>query len=213
MPIPLGLLLCTWPVLYSAFTVPSPLVRRRDLSLKAKPSDKSALLEGMFAASEWFGRLTSPTTIREVSAPDTSSPRKSVAEVAELVRLEYEKVFWATGDMDLSLWQDNCTFSDPFYSFGGPGSSRRFKRNADNLGRFVEEPRLRVTSFKVEDRTVSVGWVFSGVLRLPWRPVLAAAGETTHVLNSETLLIERYEERWKSDPLEVVKRLFVPGKK
>ena len=44
------------------------------------------------------------------------------------------------------------------------------------------------------------------------RPVLAAAGETSHFIDTDTGLIVRYEERWKSDPWEVVKRLFVPGK-
>ena len=31
---------------------------------------------------------------------------------------------------------------------------------------------------------VSIGWVFSSQLKLPWRPVLAAAGTTTHYLGN-----------------------------
>ena len=45
------------------------------------------------------------------------------------------------------------------------------------------------------------------------RPVLAAAGETLHVIDKESRLITRYEERWKSKPWDVVKRLFIPGNK
>lgn len=188
---------------------------RQSTSLPAEDTkENQALLGGLFASAEWLGRLASPgvKSNEDSYRREVSSGPRSVAAVAELIRAEYDKIFWATGDMDLSLWQDNCTFSDPFSSFGGPGSSARFKRNADNLGRFVLDPRLKITSFKVEEYSVSVGWMFSGVLRLPWRPVLAASGESSHVLNPESLLIERYEERWKSDPLEVVKRLFLPGK-
>ena len=74
-------------------------------------------------------------------------------------------------------------------------------------------PKSRVTSFEVtEDYQVNIGWTFSSKLKLPWRPVLAASGVTSHHLNKDTLLIERYEERWKSKPWDVVRLLFVPSK-
>eukprot|EP01035_Chromulina_nebulosa_P020597 gene20597-26706_t len=101
--------------------------------------------------------------------------------------------------MDMSLWEDNCTFTDPFNSFGGEDSTKRFKSNADNLGRFVINPKSKITSFNVVNNNeydiVSVGWTFSSQLNLPWKPVLAAS------------------ETWKSKPFDVVKRLFVPGPK
>lgn len=56
-----------------------------------------------------------------------------------------------------------------------------------------------------------VGWTFRSKLRLPWKPTLAASGSTTHYVERETGLIYRYEERWSSKPLDVVKRLFVPS--
>lgn len=57
---------------------------------------------------------------------------------------------------------------------------------------------------------VRVGWIFSSKLNLPWKPILAAAGETFHYLDSSTGLIIRYEETWKSKPWDVVKRIFTP---
>ena len=57
---------------------------------------------------------------------------------------------------------------------------------------------------------VRVGWVFNSKLNLPWKPILAAAGETFHYLDTQTGLIIRYEETWKSKPWDVVKRLFQP---
>ena len=59
---------------------------------------------------------------------------------------------------------------------------------------------------------VRVGWVFSSKLNLPWKPILAAAGETYHYLDSTTGLIIRYEETWKSKPWDVVKRIFTPSR-
>ena len=59
---------------------------------------------------------------------------------------------------------------------------------------------------------VRVGWIYNSKLNLPWKPILAAAGETSHFLDSKTGLIIRYEESWKSKPWDVVKRLFKPTK-
>ena len=140
----------------------------------------------------------------------------------------------------------------------------RFKKNADNLGKLVLNPKMRITSFKIDyarnnenenkdnniinsintdinnsnnnDATimvdsdininnnynsknnigtydcVRVGWVFNSKLALPWRPILAAAGETFHFLDPQSGLIIRYEESWKSKPWDVVKRIFIPTK-
>lgn len=199
----------------------------------------SFILRALFSFSELLGELTNPnkkstlpSTAMEVrsSSADTNDldltstnavDTDTIEQIGTKIKEEYEKIFWATGQMDTSLWMDNCTFSDPFSSFGGPGSTQRFKNNADNLGRFLINPKLRITSYNIEyikgdlgrtSANVVVGWVFSSKLKLPWRPVLAAAGETSHSLNPDNGLIERYQERWKSDTWEVIKRLFVPAR-
>ena len=59
---------------------------------------------------------------------------------------------------------------------------------------------------------VRIGWVFNSKLNLPWKPILAAAGETFHYLDANNGLIIRYEETWKSKPWDVVKKLFQPTK-
>ena len=177
--------------------------------------EKSPLLQGLFVASEWMGRLTNLNQSTKPSSLNKSSLSSlSFSQTANKIREEYENIFWATGNMDLSLWEDNCTFSDPFSSFGGKGSSLRFKKNADNLGKFLLSPRLRITSFTSDEasKEVIIGWTFRANLKLPWNPVLAAAGETSHKLSTSTGRIEEYSERWKTDVWEVVKRLFVPGK-
>ena len=134
--------------------------------------------------------------------------------------------------MDMSLWEDDCTFSDPFSYFGGENSLKRFKTNADNFSQFIRNPISKVTSAEIltnvpvpyntyktlrnnENKLVNVvkiGWSFSSSLSFPWRPILAAAGETSHYISTETGKIILYEERWKSKKGEVIKRLFIPGK-
>lgn len=150
--------------------------------------------------------------------------------------------------MDLSLWEDNCTFSDPFSYFGGTGSLKRFKTNADNFAKFVKDPKSKVTNvevlknvpfndkandisdsdksnsnkkvYKTIDYTengptvniVKVSWSYSSKLTLPWKPILAAAGETSHYISRKTGRIFLYEERWKSNKGDVIARLFKPGK-
>lgn len=162
----------------------------------------------LFSFSESFGRLVSSS---ESKIFITNSLPTTFEEATSRIQSEYEDIFFATGNMDMALWAKNCTFADPFSSFGGPDSLQRFKNNADNFSKFLSDPSLRIVkvSSNMEERTVSVEWVFKSYLKLPWRPILAAAGETTHYLDEQFQTI-LYQERWKSKPFEVIKRLFVP---
>jgi hypothetical protein len=56
----------------------------------------------------------------------SSAKKLSLNDLGGKIKNEYNQIFWATGDMDLYLWANNCTFSDPFNSFGGNNSSLRF---------------------------------------------------------------------------------------
>ncbi|KAJ1403166.1 hypothetical protein B484DRAFT_228549 [Ochromonadaceae sp. CCMP2298] len=220
----------------------SPLCAKKDAI--GEGLGGSVATRGLFSLAEGFGWLSakaSALTPAPTTGRTSALSKRDVARIASDIRKEYEAIFWATGNMDTSLWAPDCTFADPFSSFGGAGSTQRFKRNADNLGRLVLQPRLKVTSFdvgvleggkgeggagkgkggageggkeggqKAAAYTVSVGWTFSSKLNLPWRPVLAAAGITTHYLDNNGLIV-RYEEQWRSDPWEVVFRLFKPTK-
>ena len=41
--------------------------------------------------------------------------------------------------------------SDPFSSFSGEESTRRFKQNADQLGALVLDPTLKITLYEVDE--------------------------------------------------------------
>lgn len=195
------------------------------ITIKMTSNDKNAsngptaATKAIFGITEVFGRLTSaspPSTDPSMSAEPTSDIPHSFDEISQRILEEYQKIFWATGNMDVSLWSEQCLFADPFNSFGGPGSRDRFKANADNLGKFVINPTMKITSFDsdAQSKVVKVGWTYRSKLALPWKPILAAAGETIHVIEqtSNGLQIVKYQEQWKSKPWDVVKRLFVPSK-
>ena len=175
----------------------------------------------LFGLAEVFGKLSNgflqkqpPNDEKEEHSDKTPirTEIESIESIGAEIKKEYEKLFWVTGNMRMQLWAPDCIFADPFSSFGGPGSTKRFKSNADNLGKFVIQPRIRITTYSIDETelNIKVGWSFSSKLDLPWKPVLAAVGVTSHYLNKETMLIEKYEEVWKSKPWDVVKRLFVP---
>jgi hypothetical protein len=57
----------------------------------------------------------------------------------------------------------------------------RFKKNVSNLGALLSDVDLQITKWDVGDSSLEAHWRFSGILNLPWKPRLAAAGSTTHV--------------------------------
>ncbi len=54
-------------------------------------------------------------------------------------------------------------------------------------------------------------WRFSCILDLPWRPLLAAAGGTTHVIDPSVGKVVKHIESWDVEPGKVVGMLFKPG--
>lgn len=198
-----------------------PALRRKN---SIRPGDNlggDAFTQAIFSFTETFSKFLPAQSKEEriqgkSSSSSSATAGKSVAQMEAILVKEYENIFWVTGNMDLNLWEDDCTFADPFSSFGGPGSSQRFQRNAAALGSLVRNPRITLTSVETlvdaesSSPVVKIGWAFSSKLALPWRPLLAAAGTTSHFLTTGTGKIRRYEETWKSKPWDVVRRLFVP---
>lgn len=182
---------------------------------KGVSSESSIASKMIFSLSEFIGRIASTPT--SISPSTTTSKyknrRRSLNEMATSIKEDYDNIFFATGNINISLYADNCTFSDPFTSFTG---TLRFKENADNFSKFIISPRLKVVKVEevegVEFDIVKIEWIWSSKLKLPWTPVLAAAGVTSHYIsNDDDRLIFKYVESWKSNKWDVIKRLFVPS--
>ncbi|EKX50830.1 hypothetical protein GUITHDRAFT_103420 [Guillardia theta CCMP2712] len=94
-------------------------------------------------------------------------------DLLQRLQLEYEKNYFLSGDIDVSLYHPDCLFADPFASFRG---RERFRRNLSNLGLFVLSYRCRLLSLAQDpvDPNVFRSCVMVKLqLNLPWRPVLA----------------------------------------
>lgn len=182
------------------------------------------LKEAMFRSSEVVGGIASfldPNRtantnlyVNGIQSDEILSGDKilTLEEIATQLAKDYENTFWASGDVDVSLFATNCTFQDPFSSFGGIDSRDRFKRNADNFSKLIINPSGRSLYSRInkEENVISIGWIVSTQLKLPWKPTLAATGETDHYINIRTAKIDKYVEKWKSKPIDVILRLLKP---
>jgi len=56
----------------------------------------------------------------------------------------------------------------------------------------MQDINLSVTSFEEQEQQVITKWRFSATLDLPWKPILAAAGGTTHVFDP----VSGWRGRW-----------------
>jgi len=126
----------------------------------------------------------------------------SCAEVAAVVEDDLrERSYWLTGDLDSSVWSDDCRFKNPLTDVRG---LRRYVTSIKNLFD-PSVSSLRVDGVRVgpaQNQFVVRGEV-QGVLQLsralPWHPEVAPYQvEATYTLNKEGL-IELYEETVRRD--------------
>ncbi|CAM9206082.1 unnamed protein product [Chrysoparadoxa australica] len=219
---PLIIILVCMPLLQQAasFLGPSPcnLPQERCL-LQAKGNkqqgeeEPSLGLKVAWYGSEAFGDLMGALSGGKSAEKSQELDRSSKLERGEAIaslRADYEKVYFVTGDMDMNLYEQDCTFADPFVSFDGLD---RFKKNLDNLGSFMEDVDLKVTSWEEKEDSLKAKWRFRCTLGLPWKPTLAASGGTEHYFNTESGRIERHVESWDIEPVNALKQLITPGRK
>jgi len=137
---------------------------------------------------------------------------KTVDQVLESIRADYAEDYFISGKGEMADYDPQCLFADPFVSFRGV---ERFKKNVSNLGALISDVDLEITKWDVKpaEGTLEASWRFSAILDLPWKPRLAAAGSTTHIIDTDRGLVVEHIERWKSEPGEVVERLLRPAAK
>lgn len=191
--------------------------RRR--AARARASDErpdagaSAIERAAWFGAETLGRALEGGRARDgrADAVDVESNDRPVDRASAIasIRRDYETEYFVSGRGAMAAYADDCEFADPFASFRGVD---RFKRNVSNLGGMMRDVDLRITSFEETTEGLQTEWKFSCVLDLPWRPMLAASGGTTHVLNEQNLVVRHYE-RWDVEPSKVLRQLLKPASK
>ncbi|EFJ45127.1 hypothetical protein VOLCADRAFT_94648 [Volvox carteri f. nagariensis] len=181
-------------------------------------------LKAVWYGAEQFGKLVSLTRPKQQqqqqpsssdapeAAADPPSPgrRRSREDILAAIRRDYDVQYFVRGLADMEAYAPDCVFADPFVSFSG---TQRFKQNVSNLGGLMSDIRLDVYEWVEGTSTLETRWRFSALLDLPWRPRLAAAGGTTHIIDLDRGLVVRHEERWDVEPAKVVAQLLQPTAK
>lgn len=195
--------------------------------------DMNLLTKSSWYAVEWFGKAfgratdgspmpppsTTTTAVGTAGSVDTSQPPTSLRETMERIRIDNDRAYFLSGDMDVQIYDEDCLFADPFVSFRGRD---RFVENLANLGSFIIQYDVKILNANDEkkrkeedddddDRTttsVSTRFMVKLKLNLPWKPILAWPWGVTYEIDPDSNLVIRHEESWEIEPWEGVKQIF-----
>lgn len=181
-----------------------------DASLSTSPTN-SVGLKATWYGAELLGNIIGMRKSDKLKKSSISATIPMTRpQVIQSIKSDYDENYFISGNGSLSAYDPDCIFADPFASFSGVN---RFKNNVSNLGSLLKDIKLDITEFTETDNEIVTKWRFSSILMLPWRPRLAAAGGTTHVLSPDTGLVIKHIESWDIDPGRVVKSLLKPSSK
>lgn len=120
--------------------------------------------------------------LTDLSSESAKSPQDLMRYIEEDYRIK--NYLW-TGDIHLSVFEDDCRFTDPTLSFVG---TSQFVRNVKNLVPIVEwltkdgagcRSDLLEISLNAEEQYVQTRWNMIGDLSsLPWKPGIDVIGKT-----------------------------------
>ena len=172
-------------------------------------------LKAAWLASEQFGKVTGKKGGEEIASTSPSEEEPMTREeIIDALEKDYEKNYFIGGESEMKAYSSECVFADPFVSFTGLD---RFKQNVGNLGTSLKDVECKVLKMVDNgDDGVKFYWQFSAVVEaLPWRPKLAASGNTTHILEQKGAGMEvvKHIEAWDVDPWVVLKKLLLPASK
>eukprot|EP00904_Undaria_pinnatifida_P001460 jgi/Undpi1/11314/HiC_scaffold_30.g13612.m1 len=183
-----------------------------DSKVKPTSADPNLGVKAAWYGSELFGNFIGMGNTKPIGSKAVVDPTEPIGRTDAIARLktDFDRFYFVTGQMDLDLYEEDCTFADPFVAFDG---RQRFKNNLDNLGSLMQDVNLDVTSWEETNTSLKTKWRFRCVLGLPWKPTLAAAGGTEFFFNEDSGRIERHVESWEIEPIDALKQLIRPGRK
>ena len=191
--------------------------------------EKSRYEESSDAVKLIVGGLTTLTNLFNGPADDTRGggipDREGGGEVTpytpkllydEVVR-DFDNGYLFSGDINYSIYDKDCVFTDPTISFRGLST---FKRNIQSLQpvlRALLSDKLVVlysSQLSPESNRISAKWRMSGGVNLPWRPRIELTGETQFTYDGETQssgLIKDYYEQWDISAADALLQLLSPA--
>jgi hypothetical protein len=113
--------------------------------------DMDPLTKSSWYAVELFGKLFGSAKDEAQVVEDYSGPPKSLQETLNRIKLDNDRSYFLSGQVDEDIYDPECVFSDPFVSFAGRD---RFVTNLANLGSFITNYSARVLDYDADDSTV-----------------------------------------------------------
>jgi hypothetical protein len=174
----------------------------RDRATKRRSTDEEEeetkkvdpLTKAAWYATEAFGKAfgSAVSEQRSDSSLDAlDEPPASIEETQSRIKRDNEREYFLSGRIDELIYDEQCTFADPFVSFRGRD---RFVENLANLGSFISEYSAKPLEYAVSDNEVTTRFMVKLQLNLPWKPVLAWPWGVRCEIDPETNLIVRHEE-------------------
>jgi hypothetical protein len=115
-------------------------------------------------AVEWFGKAFGSADKQKQqdngdddndndNTLDTQSPPKSIEETLQRIKLDNDRSYFLSGEVDEPIYDPDCVFRDPFVSFEG---RERFVTNLANLGSFITKYDAKVLKYAQIDNGSTV---------------------------------------------------------
>jgi len=138
---------------------------------------------------------------------DFTKPPSSLEETLKRIQIDNDRSYFLSGEVDRYIYDEECTFADPFVAFDGRD---RFIDNLANLGSFITDYDARMIKYDVEKdgKEILTKVMVKLELNLPWKPVLAWPWGVLYAIDPETFLVTDHIESWDIEPLEGVKQIF-----
>lgn len=200
-------------------SVPRALVqgrRRLTGAVRAAPDAPPVVRAAVSAVTELLRALSPNKALRGAATqqqqgeePDPDPTCGSVEDVLAVLRDDYRRAYFLTGDFTPGIYTEDCLFEDPTIKFRGLS---RYSQNLGLLVPFFDSPSLELENIekgsRVETKFVKATWKLRTYLRLPWRPLVAIGGSTTYDLDGD-FKVTRHSESWDVSALQAIAQIFV----
>ena len=120
----------------------------------SNPDDLNPFVKASWYAVEAFGKVfgsvNTPSTESTVSSLsgdeplDLTKPPSSMTETFDRIKLDNDRSYFLSGEVDKLIYDPDCVFADPFVAFAGRD---RFVDNLANLGSFITEYSARMIDY------------------------------------------------------------------
>ncbi|KAI2492484.1 DUF2358-containing protein [Fragilaria crotonensis] len=165
---------------------------------------------GVEAFGKLFGKASQSQQGNDIPSSatlDLTVPPLSLQETLDRIRLDTDRSYFLSGQVDTFIYDEDCLFADPFVSFRGRD---RFVDNLQNLGSFITKYSAKLLEYSSSDGNsqVNTKLMVKLELNLPWKPVLAWPWGVTYIIDTDTFLVTKHIESWDIDPFEGVKQIF-----